>query len=446
MDTIYGLATVAGKSGVAVIRISGNYSLNVLQCLGVVKNPKPRFAQLATLYEPNTQEPLDQALVIYFQAPHSFTGEDVVELHIHGGLSVIKDVVASLQKLPFLRLAEPGEFSKRAFKAGKLDLTAAEGLAALINSETTMQRKLALRQYGGELANLYESWRNKLVNCLAHLEALIDFPEDDIPQTLLTQIKKTIAILENDIHTHLQNSKQAEVLWSGINVAIIGRPNVGKSSLINWLSNKEAAIVSEIAGTTRDVLEIKVDIDGFPITIKDTAGMRVTEDLIEAEGIKRARAAMQDANIIIMMMSADKKDHSLDKALFNEALACEAQVMLVINKIDLAEDTDLLAQFSHELIPISLAKKLGLDAFKEKLITLLKAIYTPSNDPVLTTARYRQQLNQCIEALHRYHSAPTIELASEEVRLASSSLGAITGQVEVEEVLDIIFSSFCIGK
>jgi tRNA modification GTPase len=446
MDTIYGLATVAGKSGVAVIRISGNYSLKVLQELGVAKIPKPRFAQLATLCEPNTQEPLDQALIIYFQAPHSFTGEDVVELHIHGGLSVIKDVVSSLQKLPFLRLSEPGEFSKRAFRAGKLDLTAAEGLAALINAETTMQRKLALRQYGGELANLYENWRNKLVNCLAHLEALIDFPEDDIPQTLLTQIRETIAMLETEINIHLQNSKQAEILWSGINIAIIGRPNVGKSSLINWLSNRDAAIVSEIAGTTRDVIEIRAEIAGFPITIKDTAGMRITEDLIEAEGIKRARTAMQDANIIIIMISADTKDYSFDKELLKETAACDAQVMVLVNKIDLADDTNYSAQIEHEVTPISLAKKLGLDELKQKLTTKLKEIYTPSNDPVLTTARYRQQLNLCLEALNRFHNAPTIELASEEVRLAASSLGAITGRVEVEEVLDIIFSSFCIGK
>ncbi len=446
MDTIYGLATVVGKSGVAVLRISGARCADVLTGLNIVQ-PVPRLAKLAKLYHPQTQELLDEALVLYFQAPHSFTGEDVVELHVHGSIAVINDIIAALQSLPYLRLAEAGEFSKRAFYAGKLDLTAAEGLAALIDAETSMQKKLALRQYSGELANLYESWRGQIVNCLAQLEALIDFPDEDIPTALIEQINITVQQIAFAITQHLQKGNKGEILMRGIYVVIVGRPNVGKSSFLNYLTNRDAAIVSELAGTTRDVLELRLDIGGFPITIKDTAGIRATEDVIEAEGIRRAKMAMHDADIVLLITDATNGEHAYDEVLIQEALTTNAALLVLYNKIDLPVASVVPTSLAGQVVwPISIRNNTGLAEVLEYLAQLLATTYTPAAEPVLTKARYREALQQCLHCLQLFGQAPTIETACEEIRLAASSLGVITGRVQVEELLDIIFSSFCIGK
>ncbi|PWC52618.1 tRNA uridine-5-carboxymethylaminomethyl(34) synthesis GTPase MnmE [Azospirillum sp. TSO22-1] len=436
--TIFALATAPGRAGVAVVRVSGSETASALKALAGNDLPRPRFAGLRALRDPRTGEALDDALVLWFPAPRSFTGEDVGELHLHGGRAVVAGVIEALGALPGLRVAEPGEFTRRAFENGKLDLTAAEGLADLVDAETSAQRRQALRQMEGALGRLYEGWRDRLTRALAHIEADIDFSDEDLPVGVADAVRPVLEALVTGIDAHLADGRRGERLREGLHIAIVGAPNAGKSSLLNALARREAAIVSARAGTTRDVIEVHLDLGGFPVVLADTAGLREAGDEIEEEGIRRAldRAAKADVKIAVFDATAP-----LDAA--TRALI-DADTVVVLNKTDLAPaaiDVDgVLA------LPVSARTGVGLQELEERLAAFSADRMAGTGAPALTRARHRAALEECRDALARALIAPLPELAAEDVRLASRALGRITGRVDVEDLLDVIFRDFCIGK
>jgi tRNA modification GTPase len=478
-DTIYALATAAGKSGVAVFRLSGPRAAEALQALTAKALPAPRMAVKRRLYAPSLdiealppsggrvgrgaasdgsihrdaplpssplkvggeeKIPLDDALVLYFKAPQSFTGEDVVELHIHGGPAIIAAVAKALSALG-LRLAEAGEFTRRAFDHGKLDLLEIEGLADLIAAETEAQRRQALRQAEGELSALYESWRGPLISALARIEAAIDFPDEDLPEGLMMMVDETMGLLADSIERHLSDNHRGEMLRDGLSVAIIGSPNVGKSSLLNRLAGRDAAIVSARAGTTRDVIEVKLDLGGYPVLIADTAGLRDSADEIEQEGVKRALKRAEYADLkLIVFDGATWPDFDA-----SVAAQIDAEAIVVLNKAELTKyETPDIA--GRALLRVSAETGLGLDALVAQLTGKAAAYLNPGSQPALTRLRHRSALERCLGALRRGLGAPVVELKAEDLRLAVQALGRITGRVEVDDVLDLIFREFCIGK
>jgi tRNA modification GTPase len=405
--------------------------------------PAARHATRARFTDPDSGEALDDGLVLWFPAPHSYTGEDVVELQLHGGRAVISGMVEALAARPGLRPAEPGEFTRRAFENGKLDLTAAEGLADLVDAETTAQRRQALRQLGGGLAALYDGWRTRLTDLLAHLEADIDFPDEDLPAGVAARAGPEIASIGAEIEHHLNDDRRGELLRDGFYIAILGPPNAGKSSLLNALARRDAAIVSEIAGTTRDVIEVHLDMAGFPVILADTAGLRDGGETIESEGIRRAlmRAAEADLKIILFDVSAPDPLDSNNLALIDE------QSLPVWNKIDLIRTADrsnaIAGQPCHEL---SVLTGQGMPALLTAIETRVRSRLDSGGAPAITRARHRLALEDCLTALRRFADADLPELAAEDIRLAVRALGRITGRVDVEDILDVIFRDFCIGK
>lgn len=427
-ETIYGVASAMGKAGVAVIRISGNRALLALGELGVAE-PAPRTAVLAKLQ--HGEQVIDSALVLYFSGPNSFTGEDVVELHTHGSMAVIRKLLAVLAGVSGVRMAEPGEFSRRAFENGKMDLTAAEGLADLIDAETEAQHKQAVRQMDGELGEIYDEWRDELVGALARVEAYIDFPDEDLPQELVDDINGRLDKLICAISAHMDDGKRGEKIREGLYVAILGAPNVGKSSLLNYLAGREAAIVSDIAGTTRDVVEVNLEIAGLPVTFADTAGLRESADEIENEGIKRALQRAENADLKILMFAAGEEKDQKTTELDDE------NSIIVVNKDDDAKANGLA---------ISLKNKTGLDALMEVLADKISERFALTEQPLITRARHREALLKALTALQDFSFEKPIELAGEDLRYAAKAIGSITGKIDVEDLLDEIFSSFCIGK
>ncbi|MBI2256153.1 MAG: tRNA uridine-5-carboxymethylaminomethyl(34) synthesis GTPase MnmE [Proteobacteria bacterium] len=437
-DTIFALATAAGRSGVAVFRLSGPRCAEVLETLTGKALPAPRVAVKRRLYAQRI--PLDDALVLYFKGPASFTGEDVVELHIHGGPAIIAAVARALAALQ-LRLAEPGEFTRRAFDHGKLDLVEIEGLADLIAAETEAQRRQALRQAEGELSALYESWRGPLISALARMEAAIDFPDEDLPDGLMTLVDETMRILIEEIEAHLADNHRGEMLREGLSVAILGSPNVGKSSLLNRLAGRDAAIVSARAGTTRDVIEVKLDLGGYPVLIADTAGLRESPDEIEQEGVKRALKRAEHADLkLVVFDGAVWPD-------FDPAVAeqIDAEAIVVLNKAEFAVGRKT-AIADRDLLLVSAKTGEGLEALVLALAEKAAKALNPGAQPALTRLRHRAALERCLGALQRGLNAPVVELKAEDLRLGVQALGRITGRVEVDDVLDLIFREFCIGK
>lgn len=444
-DTIYALSSAPGRAGVAVIRLSGPQVAAVLESLTGGQLPRPRAASLRKLRDTDGTL-LDEGMVLWFPRPHSFTGEDVVELQVHGGRAVLGAIFSALAKLPGLRLAEPGEFSRRAFEHGKLDLTSAEGLGDLINAETEAQRRQALRQMQGALGELYEGWRKQLTRALAHLEADIDFPDEDLPQGVAAEVKPQIARLREEILAHLNDRQRGERLRDGLMVAILGAPNVGKSSLLNALSKREAAIVSDIPGTTRDVIEVHLDLSGYPVVLADTAGLRETADAIESEGVTRALKRAEAADLKLIVLDATSKTVSKE----TEALI-DADAIVVANKADAASVPAGWSINDRPVLPISVRGNTGMDALLDALEQEVTARIGLTGNATLTRARHREALTDCIAALDRFlrgserHNTHA-ELAAEDVRLAARALGRITGRIDVEDLLDVIFRDFCIGK
>ena len=441
MSTIFALSSGQGRAGVSVFRLSGPESAAILTKLTNKPRPAPRQAVLRKLYDQD--ELIDQALCLYFQGPHSFTGEDVVELHVHGSLAVIQDLAEVL--VQHARLAEPGEFSKRAFLNGKMDLTEVEGLGDLIDAETRQQKRQALRQMQGELSDLYDTWREQLIKILAHVEAYIDFPDEDLPTDLAASFHSQINGLKSQIAVHLQDHRRGERLRHGLVMAIIGPPNAGKSSFLNYLTQKSTAIVSDIAGTTRDVIEARLDYQGYPILLADTAGLRASQDVIEQIGIHRAKDTLQAADLIIFIY--DLTDPVAAKAAFAELKDVPPENILVLaNKSDLAAPTQADFLGSLTPLPVSLTKAQGLEAFHAAFLTRIESMMGLAAAPSLTRVRHRQALLEVESALTSAPKPHLIELMAEDLRLAVRALGQITGRIDVEDILDRIFKDFCLGK
>jgi tRNA modification GTPase len=437
-DTIYALATPAGRSGVAVVRISGPDARAALAALTDRALPKPRAATLRRLIGKDDL-PIDDALVLWFPAPHSFTGEDVAELHLHGGPAVIAATLAALSVQQGLRLAEPGEFTRRAFDHDKLDLAQVEGIADLIAAETEMQRRQALRQAEGALSRRLETWRSDLARVLARLEAYIDFPDEDLPQQLLSSINLEIGQIADTLGQEL-GGHAAERLRDGLTIAILGAPNVGKSSIINKLVQRDAAIVSNIAGTTRDVIEVRMDVAGYPVTLADTAGLRASSDEIEAEGVRRALGRAEHADLKLLVFDGGSWPE-VDPVT---AKLIDDQAICVVNKADLLREPEPIAVEGRATLKLSCKTGLGLDALVAEIAVRAKSAM--SGGEVLTRARHRAAVEEAKAALDRARGAGQLELKAEDLRLAVRAIGRIAGRVDVEEVLDLIFREFCIGK
>lgn len=438
---IFALATPPGKAGVAVIRISGPRVVKVVESLCTVL-PVPRKAVLCNFYD-DTKEIIDRGLLLWFPEPHSFTGESVAELHLHGGRATVERMLSVLGQMPGTRPAEAGEFTRRAFENGKLDLTEVEGLADLVAAETEGQRRQALRQTEGRLGGLYESWRARLIQALAHLEADIDFSDEDLPGGLQEAVAVNLRQLCTEIGDHLADGHRGEILRRGFKAVILGAPNVGKSSLINILAQREVAIVTPQAGTTRDVIEVHLDLGGYLVTVADTAGLRDAQDAVEVEGIRRARAQAQSADLKLLVFDArDWPDLAMDTA----GLRDEAS-LLVLNKVDLAPHTAALAA-AHNFLPVSFLTGQGVDAVLRAIEKTVEARLGGSETPGLTRERHRRELSICLACLQRAvdPGAAMAELVAEDVRLAMRALGRITGRADVEDILDIVFAEFCIGK
>jgi tRNA modification GTPase len=436
--TIFAPATPQGRSAVAVIRVSGPRAGQALTALAGTL-PKPRSAALRTLRDPLDGARLDQALVLWFPAPASETGEDMAEFQIHGSRAVLAAVQAALARLPGLRPAEPGEFTRRAFANGKLDLTAVEGLADLVAAETEAQRRQAQRQYAGELGRLIEGWREDLIRSMSRLEAAIDFPDEDLPKGVLEHVRVEVEGLRRTIRGHLDDGRRGERLREGFHVAILGAPNVGKSSLLNRLAGRDAAIVAPEAGTTRDIIEVHLDLGGLPVTIADTAGLRETASAIEAEGMRRALERAEDADLKILIGDSERMGNpGLDLGP-----ASEARTIRTINKVDLRRPEAPLPVETHL---ISCRTGEGIDGLVAAITERLMADAWSAGAPPLTRPRHRAELTATAEALGRALSASGPELMAEDLRLAARALGRVTGRVDVEDLLDRIFAEFCVGK
>jgi len=443
-ETIFALSSGAGRAGVAVIRISGPDAGPALEALAGAR-PAARHASLRSLHDPENSDPLDRALVLWFPGPASVTGEDVAELHVHGGRAVIEGVIEALAGQDGLRPAEPGEFTRRAFENGLLDLTAAEGIADLVDAETAAQRRQAQRQTEGALAALYDGWRERMLEALAHLEAAIDFSDEDLPEAVLAKARPALAELGESIAVHLDDGHRGERLRDGITVAIVGAPNVGKSSLLNALARREVAIVAETAGTTRDVIEVHLDLKGYPVIVADTAGLRALDpkaaDPVEAEGIRRARARAETADIRIVVFDVAEPANPDGLRMVDD------RAVIAVNKIDLVKSAPPARVAERDALAISALSGVGIPALLERLAEVVgERLAAGSEAPALTRTRHRQALGDCLEALRRAERAELPELAAEDARLAVRALGRITGRVEVEDILDVIFRDFCIGK
>ncbi len=427
-ETIFALATGTTRSAVAVLRISGTGTDSIITAIAGGL-PDARRASLRRLRDA-TGDTLDHALVVRFPGPASFTGEDSAELHLHGGRAVIEAVSDALIAL-HARPAEPGEFTRRAFLNGRLDLTEAEGIADLVDAETDAQRRQALRQTEGALAHLYSGWAQRITELLAHQEALIDLSDEDLPPEVEAGVTQTLHALSAELAAHLADNHRGERLRSGLQIAILGAPNVGKSSLLNALAGREAAIVSHRAGTTRDVVEVRMDLAGIPVTLLDTAGLRETEDEIEVEGIRRAHARAEDADLVLLVHEAGTKPVDVPHLPAD-------RLIYVANKADIAPATGALA--------VSARTGLGMDQLQTVLAERVGAMLDRQGPPPLTRARHRAALTEAAAALDRAQIAPDPELRGEDLRLALRAIGRITGRVGVEDILDVIFGQFCIGK
>ena len=444
-QTIYALSTVYGKSGVAVIRVSGAKAKEVVAKLTnlKVKGLKPRYAYFTDIKDIVSRETLDKCLLLYFKAPHSFTGEDIVEFQTHGSKAVIASVLENLSKIPDFRMAEPGEFSRRAFHNGKMDLTEAEGLADLIDSETSEQQKYAMRQMEGGLKNLYDGWREELIKIMAYLEAYIDFPDEDIPQELVDKLLNDVFKLKTAISEHLNTDSIGERLREGFRVVIVGPPNAGKSSLLNTVVNREAAIVSSIAGTTRDAVDVHLDIKGYPVMFTDTAGIREVEEEIEKQGIEIAFRKIADADLVLCLFDASKDSVQIFDNIKN---SFKNKAIYVANKSD-----DLTFEQCSNLkkqgcVVISAKHKQGIADLMEVIYQQIKERFTANSNLLITRQRYREALTETLDNLERFSFDKEIELSAEDIRLAARGLGKITGRIEVDDILNKIFGSFCIGK
>ena len=442
--TIYALSSGPGLSGIAVIRISGSDTKKVLQNMTFLKLPEAKVATLRKFKNPQTKDLIDEGILLWFPGPESYTGEDMAEFHVHGSKAVVEAMHSSLSKINGCRLAEPGEFTKIAFQNGKINLLKAESISDLISSETEIQRRQAIKIMSGKSSDKFNSLRQKLLKILSNIEAKIDFPEDDLPDDILNNILLEAKNVRQEIEKILNDQKVGEKIREGFKIAIIGPVNAGKSSLLNYLSKRDVAIVSEIAGTTRDVIETYLNLDGYPVIISDTAGIRESIDEIEKKGIKLAleKAENADLNLIVLEPKSVNLSHFLNDVVSMNSI-------VVINKMDLGID-----KFNNEFkkynpIQISIKEEKNLDKLVNLIKENLKNKFISSEEIFITRQRHRMNLEECVACLKNFEEKNTKEdfdKAAEDLRLATRYLGMIVGKVDVEEILGSIFNDFCIGK
>ena len=442
--TIYALSSGPGISGVAIVRISGAEASEVIRLLTGMEIPKPRRATLRKINNINTFELIDEGIIIWFPGPESYTGEDMAEIHVHGGKAVVLALQNEISKIKNCRLAEPGEFTKIAFQNGKINLLKAESIADLISAETEIQRLQAVKIMKGNSSKKFNQLRKKLLKILSFVEAKIDFPDEDLPENNLEKIKKDSTEVLNEINKILNDQKVGEIIREGFKIAIVGPTNAGKSSLLNNLSNREVAIVSETAGTTRDVIETHLNLDGYPVIISDTAGIRNSKDEIEKKGIKLSLDKAENADLKLVVVDAKNIDLS---GFLNDLLKKNA--ILVINKLDLFKDqlNPEVKKLDHVLI--SLKENFNIDKLILKIKNNLKKKFISDDDIFITRERHRQHLVQCVDYLKNFsdkNEKKDFDKAAEDLRLATRHLGMIVGKVDVEEILGSIFNDFCIGK
>ena len=442
--TIFALSTGPGISGVAIIRISGNETRKVVEALTGEPLPRPRVACLKKFNKINSSELIDEGILLWFPGPNSYTGEDKAEIQVHGSKAVIDALHSSLSDIENCRLAEPGEFTKLAFQNGKINLLKADSIADLISSETEIQRQQAIKIMNGKSADQFNFLREKLLKILSHVEAKIDFPDEDLPNNILDEIKNSSDEVIAKIKKILDDQKVGERIREGFKIAIVGPTNAGKSSFMNYLSNRDVAIVSEIAGTTRDVIETHLNIDGYPVTISDTAGIRDSKNDIEKKGIKLSLNRAEEADLKLVVADAKNPDFT---GVLKDFL--DENAILVINKSDLLKN-DIDSDFkktNHVLISIKENK--NIEELISKIKNNLKNKFITSDDTLITRERHRQHLQQCLDHLNNFNQKKEIEdfdKAAEDLRLATRHLGMIVGKVDVEEILGSIFNDFCIGK
>jgi len=442
--TIYALSSGSGVSGIAVIRVSGKKTSEVIKKLTGSKLPSPRVATLKKFNKNGKKELIDEGVIIWFPAPNSYTGEDLAEFHVHGSRAVINAMHFAISKIKNCRLAEPGEFTRRAFQNGKINLLKAESIADLVSSETEIQRKQAIKVMSGKSSHKFNSWRDKLLKILSHIEAKIDFPDENLPKNIINEIQKTSDSVLTEIKKNLRDDKVGERIREGFKIAIVGPANSGKSSLLNYLSKRDVAIVSEIAGTTRDVIETHLNLDGYPVIVSDTAGIRSSKNEIEKKGIKIALKRAEDADLKLVIISAKNVDFTnvLTRLLNKNAI-------LVVNKSDLVKGKLNKKFKKYEHVLISIKKDSNLNKLISKIKSKLKNKFTTSDDILITRERHRQNLINCAQHLEKFQkkkSTHDFDKAAEDLRLATRHLGMIVGKVDVEELLGSIFNDFCIGK
>jgi len=442
--TIYALSSGPGVSGIAVIRISGSKVEEIVKLITNDQLPEPRQATLKKFNKINNSELIDEGILIWFPGPESYTGEDMAEIHVHGSIAVVRAILDQLSKIENCRLAEPGEFTKIAFQNEKINLLKAESISDLISAETEIQRQQAVKIMSGRSSEKFNSLREKLLKILSNVEAKIDFPEDDLPDDVIKNIKIDSEKIRNEIEKILNDQKVGERIREGFKIAIIGPANAGKSSLLNHLSNRDVAIVSEIAGTTRDVIEAHLNIDGYPVVISDTAGIRESKDEIEKKGIKLALKRAEDADLNIIVI----EPKSVDFTGFLNDLVSEKSI-IIINKIDLGYKNINPQIEKFNPIFLSIKNETNLDELINRIKDKLKNKFITSNETLITRERHRQSLEVCVQNLKNFeekNSQEDFDKAAEDLRLATRHLGMIVGKVDVEEILGSIFSDFCIGK
>ena len=442
--TIYALSSGPGISGIAVIRVSGENSKKILSSLTELPFPKKRLATLKKIKNNITNEIIDEGIVLWFPGPNTYTGEDMVEFHIHGSKAVIEELQNVISNFENCRLAEPGEFTKLAFQNNKINLLKAESIGDLIAAETELQRKQALRIMSGDSSRQFNIWREELIKILAEIEAKIDFPEEDIPADISNVIKSKSEKIKDEIKKTLDDDKTGEIIREGFKISIIGPPNVGKSSLLNYLSKREAAIVSEKAGTTRDVIEVHLDIEGIPIIISDTAGIRDSSDEIEATGVKLAINRAEDADLNIILLDPKNLDF---KGFLSDQIADKS--IIAINKSDLGKENLKILDKKINPIIISIKEESNIEKLIEAIKSKLKNQFLKTENVLITRSRHRQHLKECYINLISFlekKDNEEFDKAAEDLRLCIRHLGTIVGRVDVEEILGSIFDNFCIGK
>jgi tRNA modification GTPase len=439
---IYALSSGRGPSGIAIIRLSGKDALNISETITQKKKLKSKEINLCKFYNPSTKALIDEGLLLSFPGPNSFTGDNLVEFHIHGSNAVITYFLRVLSEQDNCRLAEPGEFTKIAFQNNKMDLVEAESIGDLIHSETELQRKQAVKLVQGNASIYYNNLRYKLIKSLAYVEAKIDFAEDDLPEKILKEVHKSIKVIYQDIQKILEDNKIGEKIRDGFRVSIIGEVNAGKSSLLNLLSKREVAIVSEEEGTTRDVIETFLNIDGYPVILSDTAGIRDAKNEVEKKGISLALGKSKEADLNIIML-----DNS-SKVINNKIIdLINKDSIVLLNKSDIKENQN--HKFDADTILVSVKDNKNIDILIKKLKEKLNNKFNSNNSILITRERHRIKLNECLKEIDSFMKKDQnkdIELAAEDLRMAARHLGSIVGKVDVEEILGSIFKDFCIGK